>query len=264
MMNDPHNSAGAVKSADRVLDLFELLGRWDREMSHTEIAAALAIPKSSLTLLLRNLIARGYVDYLSANKTYRLGTAFANLARQSGRDFDLVACVEPILEKITALLGESSALNRLKGQQVEVVATMLGPQRLVSHMRLGELAPLYATSGGKVILAHLPEEFQKEYLANVQLQAVTPKTIRSIDTLKRELETIKRNGLAYSFEEFTPGIVGIATVIFGKTSDPIGALNIAMPAVRSNPEVLDRAGQVLRKSAQDIARQIVKADSSTT
>ncbi|MGC3982435.1 MAG: IclR family transcriptional regulator [Steroidobacteraceae bacterium] len=266
MHNDDHanaNTSAAVKSADRVLDLFELLGRWDREMSHTEIAAALSIPKSSLTLLLRNLVTRGYVEFSSSSKSYRLGAAFGVLAQQSSRDFNLIACTEPILAKITATLGESSALNRLKGQKVEVVATVLGSHRLVSHMRLGDMAPLYATSGGKALLANLPEEMLQEYLSKVSFEAITPNTIKSVATLKREIEAIKRTGLAYSHEEFTSGIVGLATVIMGKNARPIGALNIAIPAVRSNREVLERAGQMLLRAAQDVVRQMNKADTST-
>jgi hypothetical protein len=66
-------STGVVKSADRVLDLFELLGRWGAEMSHTDLVEALQIPKSSLTQLLRNLVSRGYIEFSPSTKGYRLG-----------------------------------------------------------------------------------------------------------------------------------------------------------------------------------------------
>src|SRR3712207_7409029 len=49
-----------------------------------------------------------------------------------------------------------------------------GPHRLVTHMRLGDVAPLYATSGGKVLLARLPEQELRGYLASVRFEAVTP------------------------------------------------------------------------------------------
>lgn len=253
------SAAGAVKSADRVLDLFELLGRWDREMSHTEIAEALGIPKSSLTLLLRNVVMRGYVEFSPATKGYRLGEAFARLARQSDRQFDLVACAQPVLAKITATLGESSALNRLKGQQAEVVATVLSPQRLLSHMRLGDLAPLYATSGGKALLAFLPEEMQNEYLSGVRFERITPKSITTVSALRREIETIRRTGLAYSFEEFTPGIVGVASAVLGPSGHPLASLNIAMPAIRSNRDTLERAGQLLQRGTREILQQLTQA-----
>lgn len=256
---EPSGIAATVKSADRVLDLFELLGRWDREMSHTEIAAALAIPKSSLTLLLRNVVGRGYVDFSSVTKGYRLGEAFSRLARQSDRQFDLVACAQPILVRVTQAVGESSALNRMKGHQAEVVATVMSPHRLLSHMRLGDLAPLYATSGGKAMLAHLPDDMLKEYLSTVRFEKITGKTIKSAATLRREIESIRRTGLAHSFEEFTPGIVGVATVLLPRTGHPIGSLNIAMPAVRSTPELLERAGQALQRGARDLIQQVTQA-----
>ena len=41
MRHDEAEASSTVKSADRTLDLFELLARWGREMSHTEIAEAL-------------------------------------------------------------------------------------------------------------------------------------------------------------------------------------------------------------------------------
>jgi DNA-binding IclR family transcriptional regulator len=42
------STQAAVKSADGVLDLLELLARAGREMAHNEIGEALQIPKSSL------------------------------------------------------------------------------------------------------------------------------------------------------------------------------------------------------------------------
>jgi len=264
MNDDIHTSAPptAVKSAERVLDLFELLGRWEREMSHSEIADALAIPKSSLTLLLRTLVARGYVEYAPETKGYRLGGAFSTLARRSGRDFDLVESVEPILAGITATLGESSALNRLRGQMAEVVASVSSAQRLVLMMRTGDLAPLYATAGGKALLAYLPAEMQEEYLASVRFERITPKTISSVESLRKEIETVRRVGLAHTFEEFTDGIVGVATVILDVRGYPVGSLNVAMPAVRASSDALERAAQVLRRAAQEITQQIARAAGS--
>ena len=63
----------------------------------------------------------------------------------------------------------------------------------------------------------------------------------------------------YSFEEFTPGIVGIAAIVLGQPGRPLGTLHIAMPAVRCNPEVLERAGQVLQRTAKTMAQQIEQA-----
>jgi DNA-binding IclR family transcriptional regulator len=79
-----------------------------------------------------------------------------------------------------------------------VIATATSSRRLVSHLRDGDVAPLYAVSGGKTILA-------------TTFEPVTPHTILSTDELLAELETVRRTGIAYSHEEYTPGSACLAT-----------------------------------------------------
>jgi DNA-binding IclR family transcriptional regulator len=247
----------AVKSADRVLDLFELLAHAGREMSHSEIADMLQIPKSSLSQLLKNLIARDYVEVTVNGRGYRLGEALLRLAQSAGRMRDLATQSEAFLAELTGRTGESSALNLLRGDEAEVAATVLGPHRLVTHMRLGDRAPLYATSGGKAILAHMPSDYQKEYFARVQFDRATPKTIHSVKILRQEIEKIRARGFAYSMEEWTQGIVGIGVPVLDPAGEPLGAINVAIPASRFNSEMQRKAEQALIQTRDDLLRQLL-------
>lgn len=251
------STQAAVKSADRVLDLFELLAHAGREMSHSDISEVLQIPKSSLTQLLRNLIARGYVEVTPNGRGYRLGATLLSLSQSAGHVRGLVAQAEAFLAEITRETGESSALNQLKGDQAEVVATVLGPARLVTHMRLGDLAPLYATSGGKAILAHMPAEFVDEYLGRVQFQPTTPATLRSAKALRKQLGAVRETGFAYSHEEWTPGIVGIGVPVLDGAGLPLGAINVAIPAARFDASIQQKAEQALRRVTDDLRRHLV-------
>lgn len=242
-----------------MLDLLELLAGGER-MSHADIAAALEIPKSSLTQLLRTLAARGYVDFEPASKRYCLGTAFARFSRQAGEMRDLADFVLPFLEDITRETEESCALNQLKGEESEVVATVNSGQRLLTAMRKGDVAPLYATSGGKMLLAHLPETMRNGYVAKVVLTPITAKTIRSRKELLRQIAAIRRDGFAYAFEEFTPGICGIAVPILSASGHPLGSLNVAMPTLRFNPRTRERVARALTKAAARIQREFVRSE----
>ena len=255
MDQDDTDMTGTVKSADRTLDLFELLARWGREMSHAEIAEVLDIPKSSLTKLLKNLVTRKYIRFVPETKGYRLGDAVVKLAEQANHLRNLVACAEPTLADITQRAKESCALNQLKGDQVEVVATVLSQQRLVSHLRLGDLAPLYAVSGGKAILAFLPEAMRDEYMRSVSFERFTPRTIMTKKALLSQLEEVRREGVAYSVEEYTPGIVGVGVPILSNAGFPLGSLNLAIPAVRYNAAVQAKAASILQSAAEQIRRQ---------
>ena len=67
----PAAPTASVKSADRTVDLLELLSRTSEPLTLSEIQRALSYPKSSLFVLLRTLVARGWVE------TDRRGTGYS-------------------------------------------------------------------------------------------------------------------------------------------------------------------------------------------
>ncbi|MEO3999368.1 IclR family transcriptional regulator [Mesorhizobium sp. CAU 1732] len=248
--------AGPVKSATRVLDLFEFLGRWDAEKTHTEIAEELAIPKSSLTQLLKTLVRRGYLNYVPSSKGYELGPSIAALAKRINESNDLVSIAQSALEWVTAETQETCALNFIKGDKSEVVACVMSPRRLLYHMRLGDMAPLYATSGGKALLAFLPAEMLREYLSRVALEQITPNTITSVKALENELEQVRAQGVAFVVEEFTPGIAGVARPILSASGHPLASINIAVPVARFDDAARDRCVATLAKAVETVSQRM--------
>lgn len=247
---------GAVKSATRVLDLFESLGRWDAEKTHVEIASELGIPKSSLTQLLKTLVNRGYLAYVPASKGYELGPAIANLAKRVNESADLMAAAKSVLPWVTAETHESCALNVLKGTRSEVKACVMSSQRLVYHMELGDTAPLYATSGGKALLAFLSDEMRKEYMSQVKFERITPNTITSAKLLEKELAKVRASGYAFVMEEFTLGIAGVARPILNKLGHPVASINVAIPTVRFNDSVRELCMTTLNKAVETFRSQL--------
>lgn len=249
--------AGSVKSATRVLDLFEFLARWDSEKTHTEIADELGIPKSSLTKLLKTLLQRGYLNYVPSSKGYALGPSIGRLANRARDGRDLVAAAGPILSWMSDETRETCALNFIKGDRSEVVASVVGPHRLNFSMRSGDVAPLYATSGGKILLAHLPQVMLDEYLDRVVFEQITPTTITSAERLRAELVEARKSGFAYVNEEFTPGIIGVAVAVLSRSGYPVASLNVATPVPRFDADKrrlceasLSRAAKMLQKKLE--------------
>jgi DNA-binding IclR family transcriptional regulator len=249
-------SRATVKSADRVLTLFELLGRWGREMSHAEIADVMGIPKSSLSQLLRNLVGRRWLAYLPETKGYVLGQAIVDIARGAAQTQDVLSLSMPVLAELTSATNETSAFNILRGDLAETVATVLGGERLLAVMRLGQRSPLYTTSYGKVLLAFLPADMQSDYLARVDLVPVTSRTIRSIEELRTQLQTIRREGVAYSFEEQIPGIIGTARPVLGPSGNVVGAISIASAAIRYNDRVGAHISDAIAQATRKLSQQL--------
>jgi DNA-binding IclR family transcriptional regulator len=256
------NDTPTVKSADRVLTLFELLGNGNREMSHADIASFLAIPKSSLTQLLKNLVHRGWLSYDAVSKSYALGDAIGRIARASKRVPNLIDIAGPILTDLTAATNETSAIDVQRGDEAETLATVLSGETLLAVLRAGQRAPLYSTSYGKVMLAHMPQDALEDYLARVELTPLTPRTIQSQEELRLQIEAVRRDGFGYSFEEHVRGVVGVARAVFGPGRSFVAALNVAAAAVRFDTEARLKITDGLAEAALKLEKQIEDLDAA--
>ena len=111
----------SIKSADRVLDVLELLCRRGNAASHSEIANALDIPKSSLTSLLKNLAHRNYLEKNPVENTYHLGPAFFELIQQGKNVKSILKIANIQLAMLTEKTKEASAFYLFKGDHIERV-----------------------------------------------------------------------------------------------------------------------------------------------
>ncbi|QCI64038.1 IclR family transcriptional regulator [Phreatobacter stygius] len=242
-----------VKSADRAFDILEYVADAPEPPSFSKLLADLAIPRSSLFHLLNNLQARGYLAQDPASARYRLGDRIRQLAgRISGPP--LAAIVQPLLTQLSGVLNETSAFYLRVGDAMETIASAVGRQALSYTMKSGERAPLYAISGGKILLAAMAPVDLVAYLERVSLDEITPNTIRSKDRLREDIAAAQRDGFAYSREEFTPGITGIATAVL-RHGQVFGALNLAVPTARFSQS----QDGVFRRQLQSTAAALTRA-----
>lgn len=246
-------SQASVKSADRVLDILELLASTGRAMTHAEIARRTRIPKSSLTALLRTLSNRGYIDQSTDSNRFQLGEGAYALARRGAHNRDLLRASQPWLQRLVDSTGESAGLSVLRHDMAERIASAQSPRAVLYSVHVGVMQPLYASSAGKVLLAWLPPADREAYLARVRLEPRTEHTIRSVAVLRRQIQQIREDGVAWSFCEFTAGIVGLAVPILDARGRALATIGLAMPTDRLNEDRKDKLVRTLRTAAREIA-----------
>jgi len=223
-----------VKSADRAFDILEFVGAAALPPTFSQLMAALGIPRSSLFHLLNNLLARGYLAQEGSAGGYLLGPRLRQLAEGGARP-SLAARVQPLLSRLSAAVNETTGFYVRAGDMAETVGSAVSTQALTYTMKVGEQAPLYALSGGKILLAQLAPAELDAYLDRVRFEAITPGTLRSAVTLRDQVVAARADGFAYSRDEFTAGITGIATAV-SHDGRIFGALNLAVPTARFTPE----------------------------
>lgn len=243
----------AVKSADRVLDVLELFVATRRSLMHSEIAAELDIPKSSLSQLLRNLENRGYLVFTPGANTYAPGPAITKLASGLRVSFDIASIAQPVIDTVAKRIQETTSVSVLRGTEVERVATANAAQRPLRYwMTVGERMPLHATSAGKAIMAFLPSKDRDEIIAALPLSKTTSKTIGSIAALRGELKRVAGEKVAYSNEEFELGVFGISVPILDSKQRPIASLGVVFPSARDTPAHRNAILKALRDGGRRI------------
>lgn len=225
-------------------------------MSHAEIAASLRIPKSSLTHLLRSLTRRGYLVLEPGRQAYAAGRALFELAKSAGTRLDLAALAKEAIDALAAQTGESASFSVYRHDYVERVYGADSPHALAYRMTLGARFPLYASSGGKAVLAALPVEERERYLAQVRIERHTERTIRSVGELRRELAQAAREGVAFSRGEHTRGIVAVAAPVKRADGYPVGAVNVVVPSARFDSTLEVRCVQAVKRAAQRIEAEL--------
>ncbi|MFW2851953.1 IclR family transcriptional regulator [Sphingomonas sp. TX0543] len=234
-----------VKSAMRTLDIIEYVVASERPVVAGEIATALSIPVSSLSYLLNTLVDRRYLA--RDGRRYTAGAGLARLQAED-RSFSLAERVAPLVRSLRVALGETASFFVPRDWQVEAMVTETSEHALRYAVSMGTMTPMHGFAAGKAILAALPDDQVDTYLAETDRPAYTPATITDADALRREIAEIRRTGIAHTHEEHTPGIHGIsrAVVAGGKV---IGAFSLAIPIVRYDRRMADRAAELLRRTA---------------
>lgn len=251
--------AERVKSADRTVDLLELLAARPDGATFAEITGTLALPKSSVHALLHTLVARGYAELSGTDRRFRLGLQAAELGAMARQAHGLLERARPALSELAVRTGETTHLAVLDG--VEIVYRLTDESdhtmRLVSP--LGQHFPAHATAAGKVLLAGLSdEEVVRRYRDaghdRDQLPGLTGRTVKRLPDLLRELDEVRRLGHAHDVEGFARGVHCVAAPVTNAAGHAEGAISISIPTARLDRaklrQVVDQLDAVARRTSQ--------------
>ncbi len=218
-----------VRSAARLLK--EFLSR-EEQIGVSELARRLGLGKSTVHRLLTTLTQEGLVEKDPVSGGYRLGLVMFELGEAVKVHLDLHAAAGGVLAQLREETRESSQVGVLDGADVVYIDRLESPQTLRLFTETGRRVPAYATSSGKVLLAHLPAAELSDLLDRMTLHALTPDTITDRSALEAELDKVRRRGWAEAVEEREVGVVSLAAPIFDARGVVVAAISIGAPSAR--------------------------------
>ncbi|BAL91213.1 putative IclR-family transcriptional regulator [Actinoplanes missouriensis 431] len=244
-----------VKSAQRTIEILEILGEARDPMSVTDLHKRLGYPRSSLHQLLHTLIAMRWLEATGDGSAVGIGphallTGTAYLDRDPALPF-----ATRTLELIRDKLNYTTHYARLDGSNVIYLLTRETADSRRAVSRVGRQLPAHATALGKVLLAELTPREVGALLPAPPLARLTPNTITDPDALLRDLEQTRVRGYSLEHEQNTPGIgcVGVTVPYRIPATD---AISCSIPIAAATDAELERVAEVLRDHANQLAADL--------
>jgi DNA-binding IclR family transcriptional regulator len=117
--------------------------------------------------------------------------------------------------------------------------------------------PAYCTSMGKLLLANLPAEEQRDLIAQMKLSKRAPNTITNKKVLREELDEINTAGFAVDDQELAEDLYAIAAPVRNEAREVVAAVNLAAhSSMISLEELVDALGPHLVSTADRISARL--------
>ncbi|MGI5989910.1 MAG: IclR family transcriptional regulator [Lachnospiraceae bacterium] len=220
-----------VKSAERVLDILELLKEYPDGLTATEISGKLGYAPSSTFMLLKTMTEKGYLRD-NQNKQYSLGARLISLGACASEYLDLNQIAGPILKKLAEQVRETVFMAILSGDEIIYVEKVNSPRSIANNAIVGGKKPVYCTGLGKAFLSFLPVEESNQILEHVQLKKITPNTITNREELKKQLAAFRKQGYAIDNEEIETGLYCFSGPLYDASGHMTAAISVSGPTSR--------------------------------
>jgi DNA-binding IclR family transcriptional regulator len=255
-VKEHQDQAPITRTISRAIAILQAFDETRLELGVTELGQLTGLDKSTVYRLLNAMQQGGLITQNVVTTKYHLGFGLLHLAGLALQNLDLPRIVRPHLEELAEYSKETVNLSILNDDDKVINIDGINSSRRVRNVGwIGREMPPHAVSGGKVMMAFLPDERLDRILVR-GLPAQTKNTITTRASLLRELGEIQKAGYGTAREELEIGLNAVAAPIWNHEGIVVAALSVSGPSFRLSAERLVELGEATKGTADRISRQI--------
>jgi IclR family acetate operon transcriptional repressor len=239
----------AIRSVDNALHLAAVLAQ-EGPLRLSEAAERLGVAKSTAHRLLGMLVYRDFAEQ-DEDRRYVAGPVL----RRAVVPEPVAALRRIALPHLRALadeVNETTNLVVVVGSEARFVASAECSQTLRVGDRAGRVLPAHRASGGRAILATLPEEQVRSLYSGVDPPV-------DVEAVLRDLRRVRRRGYAVNDQATELGVTAVGLAIppppDAGTASP-GGVSISLPTLRHRRDRLPGWVGLLRATADRITQEL--------
>jgi DNA-binding IclR family transcriptional regulator len=223
---DESDARSGIQVIARAAAILRALKNENDGLSLGEIAERVGLPRSTVQRIVAALQAEQFVITASPDRGIRLGPQLAALA--DAAKIDMAEKLRPFLTDLGKRTRETIDLAVLRGKRLVFLDQIPGTHRLRTVSQVGETFPLTDTANGKACLAKMTG---RQIAAIIQNENLPEDGFAGSKALLQEIETIRKNGLAYDRDQHTDGISAVGAAFMDQQGE-LYAISIPTPSAR--------------------------------
>lgn len=241
-----------MTSLARGLTVLQAFSPQSLHLSISQLSKRTGLPRASVRRCLHTLSKLGFAG-TDDGRTFYLLSRVLPLGHSYLSSLPLSTVAQPVLERLSHILHESSSIAILDGTEIVYIARANVTRIVAIDLGVGTRLPAFCTSIGRVLLANLPPEEMEALLPRIEFNRYTDRTLTSVEQLRRALLAVRRDGYAIVDEELEVGLRSMAVPVQNRTGRVVGAINSGVNGQRvSVQDMQTRFLPYLRAAAQEL------------
>ena len=245
------------QSLRKALQILEGMTKIPTPARLQDIARSLKMPQSTLLRFLNTFVDFGYVGQDQDTSCYYLTLKLAEIGSRVKDNFPFQNSLAKYVKQVARQFNESASLCIEHDMQMVYVVTQDSPSRMLQTLNhIGHIAPMHATGVGKVHLLNYSEAQFEELEKKYGLPKLTGHTITSMDSLKKEIDQIRKQGYALDNEECEEGVRCIAVPVLNFSGLVVAGISLSAPVTRLDKERTEEIIQYLKTIGTEASKEL--------
>ncbi len=238
---------------EKALAVLEAIVDQPQSIGLPDLAERVGLSRQSLHRLLQQLQEHGLVVKVPNRDRFAIGARFSRLALAALCSANQGPPLRAIIQEAVEGIGETCNMGVLAGREYVYIERVECQRYPRIYLETGARLPPHVTSGGKAMLAHLPDKVRDTLVKTFELKRYTPYTITDKRTLLKELELTRERGYAVAWQDFSEGIIGVGVPILAADGTVLASLALHGPIQRITMEDASKYAAKLQEAAKRLS-----------
>jgi IclR family pca regulon transcriptional regulator len=245
-----------LEALARGLRVIEAFNRERRQLTLSDVARVVDLPRASVRRTLATLVRLGYAE--TNDRLFRLTPRILSLAGAYLSSNAISGILQPAVERLSQDVDEACSAAVRDGDDVIMIAHATRKRVIDVSAQIGFRLPAFATSLGRVLLAALDDAALDDFLAHAAPRKLTPLTTVDKRTLRKAILKARADGFSYVDQEAEVGFRSISVPLRRLDGRVVASLNIGAQSERCPARTMQGVFLPrLRETAETLRQQLV-------